>query len=314
MNRVLITGGGGFIGSHLGRAYVRQGSDVTIVARPGSALHRLADLDEHLRVVRVDLTDTQAVAQMFDDIRPNVVFHLANTTRITPRKDLGDVALTVSENLGPLLTVLSGALNCAHPPEVFVRTGSIAEYGTIPPPFGEASREVPADPYGVSLLAGTHYLRVMQPKLPFPAITARLALTYGPDQSGDFLVPSMIEALVSGLPIDLRRPDDLRDLIHVEDAVDGLMTLAAHASVAPPLANVSTGISTSTADVARMIAVYSGADPALITFGTPVGPPVMLCSDPALLRTSLGWQPRVAIADGLQRTVAWRQQKNGGQR
>ena len=80
--------------------------------------------------------------------------------------------------------------------------------------------------YGAGVVAATHLTAALQPRLPFRISTARLALVYGPAQSTDYLIPYLIQRCLDGLPSVVRRPDDRRDLIHVDDVVDGLLRLA----------------------------------------------------------------------------------------
>ncbi len=307
MNRVLITGAGGFIGSHLARTCLGQGYNVVAISRPGPNPDRLSGIQGNIRIEKINLTERRKLGRLFEDFCPNVVFHLANTTRIKSHDSPGAIRLALIKNLGPLNNVVSAALSCSNPPNVLVRTGSIAEYGNISVPFSEVSREEPSEPYGLSLLAGTHYLRALQSKLPFRAVTARLALTYGPGQTGDFLVPSLIEALYHNRSVVLRRKEDRRDLIHVDDVVAALLKIALHAQDTPSLVNVSTGVSTKTIDVARTIAELIGAKPGLIKYEAPTVPSVELRSDNTLLRNYLDWNPIIDVSEGLQRTIAWYQ-------
>src|SRR3546814_15158544 len=97
------------------------------------------------------------------------------------------------------------------------------------------------DLYAVTHVIGTEKLRRLAAILPFPVVTVRLAPVYGPGQSEDFLIPAMIRRCLEGQPLTVRHPDDRRDLLHIDDAVHGLMQLSAHKLMGHTDVNLSTG-------------------------------------------------------------------------
>src|SRR3546814_4992508 len=112
-----------------------------------------------------------------------------------------------------------------RPPRAVVRTGSIAEYGTGPLPYREDQHEEPETPYAVTHVIGTEQLRRLASILPFPVVTVRLALVYGPGQSEDFLIPAMIRRCLEGQPLTVRHPrseehtSELQSLMRISYAV-----------------------------------------------------------------------------------------------
>ncbi|MES0863522.1 NAD(P)-dependent oxidoreductase [Ruegeria sp. SCPT10] len=305
MMRVLITGANGFIGSHLVRACVARGDEVTALVRPGSGIDRLAEVSSDIHVHRVVLTDTAAVAPLFHNAQPDLVFHAAAKTRIPNGPDLSDAPASLRENVDSILSVLSAAAECETPPGAFVRLGTIAEYGDNPVPYLETQCEKPRDSYGTSMLTGTKYLEMLQPRLPFPAVTARLSLTYGPGQTGQQLVPYLIESLLTNKPAQIGRPDDARDLLYVDDAVRGLLMLGSDPKAAGPVVNISTGVATKVRDVAKMVQRLSNAPEDLLQFGSPTGAPIDLINHPGLMQSSYDWAPETNVQDGLKQTVEW---------
>jgi nucleoside-diphosphate-sugar epimerase len=307
MTRVLITGGAGFIGSHVARRCIARGDEVHITARPGTSLERLRGVESKLRLHRVDLRDRERMRECFVEVKPQRVFHLAANTRSTPEPDLGDALATVFSDLVTLITLLALAEEMRPAVEVLVRAGSLAEYGHGSVPYVESQREAPLDARSSALVAGAHYSRMLQPRLPFPVITARLALIYGPRQSEDFLVPMMIRRCLIAQPMTLHRPGDRRDWMYVDDAVDALMCLA---DVPPPggtIINIATGIAPTVQEIAGLILGATGADPTLIEPGngpTPEGIAHQQGS-PTLMRELTGWQASTPLAEGITRTVAW---------
>lgn len=304
MARILITGGNGFIGAELVRRCVARGDEVTVLVRPESDVTRLSGCFGDLRCHRVRLVDRDALAGVFAAARPETVFHLAATTRFETDPALGDLDRAVECNVTPLFRVVQAAATAAEPPKRFIRTGTIAEYGEIEAPFSEAAREAPTSVYGAAQVAGTQFLCALRARLPFPAVTARLALTYGPGQSQEFMVPGTIRALLSGAQAELRRPADRRDLIHVDDAVSGLLAVEAGAETCPPVINIASGHHHSILSVAFLIARRLGRDVDALLLGAQ-DEEVTLCCDPALAAKTLGWAAKIGLETGLERTVDW---------
>ena len=304
MARVLITGATGFIGSHLARACVVRGDDVTLVVRPSSDLARVSDLSAQLQIHRVLLTDQPAMHSCMKDAQPEVIFHLGARTRFTKSQDLSDFATSIDDNLKTLLGIVSAAATLPAPPSAFVRAGTIAEYGSVAPPYREDMREAPNSAYGASLLAGTQCLEALRPRLPFATSTARLALTYGPGQSRDFLLPSLIHTCLNNEPFIVARPEDRRDLIHVSDVVSALLRLADLEHAAPGLVNIGTGRAPTMRALAKLVINATGASPDVIRFGDQEEDDVVeLRIDPTRQRQQLQWSPRIDLEEGVAMTV-----------
>lgn len=306
MARVLVTGGAGFIGSHLVRRLLAQGDDVHILARPTSNLDRIssgvAKADLHL----VDSSNGSALERVVGTVRPEIVFHLAANTRRRPVADLSDVKASIESDIGLLVRLLSACSTLGRPLKTFVRAGTLAEYGAATPPFSEASLARPLNSYGASMLAGTQYLQMLQNRLNFPAVTGRLALTYGAGQSKDFLIPSMIAKCKAGAEINLKHPEDTRDLIYIDDVVAGLMALSRCPQTAGEVLNIATGQVQKMRDVAALVIRSTGAEPRLLTHG-----PSGQSSGMPDFRTStvkadkvLNWRAETPFPRGLEKTIA----------
>ena len=307
MARVLITGGAGFIGSHVARRCVARGDEVHIIARPDTSVERLRGIESRLRLHRFDLGERDRLRACFVKVKPQRVFHLAGNTRRPPEPGLEDVLAPVRSCLVALITLLAIAEEMRPGVEVIVRAGSLAEYGNGPVPYLESQREAPLDARSSTLVAGTHYSRMLQPRLPFPVISARLALIYGAQQSEAFLVPMLIRRCLTAEPTTLQRPGDRRDLMYVDDAVDALMLLADAPPPGGAIVNVATGIAPTVREIADLILRATGANPALIELGNPATREGIAHQrgSPELMRALTGWQARTPVSQGIPRTVAW---------
>src|SRR5262245_48986604 len=133
MSSILVTGGTGFIGSHLVRRLVADGARVHVLARAGSSRARLADVESQLAFGQVSLTDQAALRQHLDETRPRVVFHLAGDPALRcPAADFSDVARSLAHTVSPALTLVAAAATAAAPPALFIRAASLEEYGRGP--------------------------------------------------------------------------------------------------------------------------------------------------------------------------------------
>ena len=315
MARVLITGGAGFIGSHLARRCLERGDTVTVVARESTDAWRLEEILPRIGFERLDLKDKTALALVLAKAAPEAVFHLASEARRPVRPGLADVQEAIDADLTSLAGLLAAAASTASPPYVLIRGGSLAEYGAAPAPYLEDQREAPQSTYGAVMACCTMFQQALQARLPFAAVTARLALTYGPAQSSAFLVPQLIENCLAGRPTEIARPDDRRDLIHVDDVADALIALASKPeAVRGRVINVATGIAPRMREVADLVVTATGADPALLRLGsgTAEGGTPDLRGDPGLAAELLGWQPSIGLTEGIGRTVDWARRARAG--
>lgn len=297
--RILITGGAGFIGSHLAAAHVADGDEVNVLVRPGS----VAAPRWGTALYQVDLGDAAAVRAAFETAAPTIVYHLATDTgRGGPEPDGWPSALR--DDVVNLLNILMAAEAVA--PRVLVRTGSLAEYGGGADPATEDQRERPGSAYAAALVAAAHYCRVMQARLSYPILTARLALTYGPGQSDKFLLPMVIRRLLDRMPVEIRRPGSRRDLVHVDDIVRGLRALAMSRLDGGEIVNFGTGVAPSMREMAMLACEATGADGSLLRFGSDGDDgidPVNLCIAPGRALRLLGWKADIQLRRGIAATV-----------
>lgn len=303
MVNVLIAGGAGFIGSHLVRDCLSRGDNVTVLTRASTDIWRIEDILDQLTLVRLNPTDAGALAAALRRQSPQRVFLLGAVTRFAAAEnDLADIAQAMRVNLDPVRMMLETLGRMKIPPMAVVRTGTLAELSDDPGLARSATREWPATTYGLSILAGTHYMRIWRARSGIPAVTARLSLTYGGGQSPDFLVPAAIRQGLAGTPMVPRQPDARRDLIHVDDVIAALQLVADHAARLPPVVNVSTGRPIRTGDLTARIARLTGHEPppeSAARGGNRVSAP------PSKELRALGWRPRVSLQQGLRQVIAW---------
>ena len=297
--RVLVTGGSGFIGSHLCRALLDGGADVEVWSRHGTA-GGLVDrvMSPGITFHPIDVRDAKAVEQAMRARPPDRVFHLAGQ-RLIDRSAESVRKMMESHVLG-LLHVVGNV----RPDVRIVVLGSCEEYGGAPVPFHEGHAPLARTGYGVSRLAATLACQSLES----PSIcVARLAVVYGPGQTGDMFIPSLLSACVAGRPFAMTMGEQTRDFLYVDDAVRALIALADTEAAAAQIVNVGSGIETTVRQVAEEVASLSGGA-ADIRFGAKASRPDeagrYVCSIEKLHRLT-GWRAHVALQEGFARSLAW---------
>lgn len=299
--RVLIVGGTGFIGAHLVRRCIADGHEVHVLARPTSDIGRLADLAGDITLHRALPADLPAMTAALQTAEPEWIFSLVGNTAQRHGRGFGQVSSCL-EGVADVMNLIEAISRCREIPRVFVRTGSIAEYGAASVPYREDQRERPVTVYGAALAACTHFTSMIAPSLPFPIVTARLSLIYGPGQYGDFLVPSLVEAALFDRQLPLERPNDSRDILHVSDAVEALVRLAIIPPATGAIINVGSGRAVKVRELAEHVATIVGIAPAEQCSAETAAIEHRL--DINRLVEGWGWQPRVSLDEGLCATTA----------
>ncbi|MDZ4760267.1 MAG: SDR family NAD(P)-dependent oxidoreductase [Alphaproteobacteria bacterium] len=313
---VLVTGASGFLGAHLVRSLVSDGADVHALIRSGARLDRLG-AQAGVTVWRGDITDAEAVKSCLGEMRPSTIFHLAaHTAARRAPADREQALQALQVNLLGVINMLHGAEASGAPVQRFVRLGGLEEYGAGPSPSCEAQRERPRSPYSASQVAATHWCQMIQPSLAFPVVTLRPALTFGPGQSTDFLIPALIDALLEGRRFATTAGNQSRDLVFVEDAIDALRAAAIADGLHGAIINVGSGLNFVIRDVVAMVADILDAH-ALLDIGGAAereGDLACLAGDPAEAERLLGWRVTTSLRDGLRLTIDWRRSSLSGVR
>ncbi|MCW4463433.1 NAD(P)-dependent oxidoreductase [Sphingomonas sp. BT-65] len=301
--RVLITGGAGFIGSHLAASHLDCGDEVHLIVRPAGAAHT-GRIRPGAIVHAVDLKDLPQVRECFGRANPTIFYHLASATGRDP--GIPDPAEwpVMTRDLDQLLIVLAAA---AESPDlrIMIRAGSLAEYGNQPTPSPETRRELPRTVYTAAMAAGALYCAMVQPRLAFPVLTARLGLTYGPGQSEDFLLPALLRRCLSGETMVIRQPDDRRDMVYIDDIVAGLRAMARSNLPGGTIINLSSGQAPKVREIVELVLRVTGtpADRVRMEAGERSNLRIdTVCGVPDLAALVLGWRARTSLEEGIALT------------
>ncbi|HEY0624986.1 NAD(P)-dependent oxidoreductase [Sphingomonas sp.] len=302
--RVLITGGAGFIGSHLAASHLDSGDEVHLLVRPEGAA-RAERIPSGAIVHRVDLGDLPQVCACLAEASPTILYHLASGTGRDP--GIPDPAEwpAMTCDLDHLLILLAAAADSPGL-RVMVRAGSLAEYGNQPTPSPETRREQPRTVYTAAMVAGAHYCAMLQPRLAFPVLTARFALTYGPGQSEDYLLPALLRRCLADDMTTIRQPDNRRDMVFIDDIVAGLRAMARSDLPGGTIINLSSGQARKIREIVGLVLHVTGTpgDHVTMEAGEPQNARVdTVCGVPDLAALNLDWRARTSLEDGIARTA-----------
>ncbi|MDD1653097.1 MAG: GDP-mannose 4,6-dehydratase [Methanomicrobiales archaeon] len=300
----MVTGGAGFIGSHLAGGLLNLGSVTVLDDFSTGSLANLSHLPgEDLQVIRGSITDLPFLRRACEDA--DCVFHLAAMASV--QKSLADPLRCHEVNATGTLHVLTAAREAGVKKVIFA--SSAAVYGNAAvPPVDESRCPAPLTPYAASKVAGEHLCAVFSASYGLETAVLRYFNVYGPrqDPCAEYaaVIPRfLIRALSGGSPVIFGEGHQTRDFVHVGDAVRA--TILALQRDAVGIFNVGSGIPTTVNDLARMSveAAGSGGDPVFEA----ARPGDILHSSASIARAErlLGYRPRWTLAEGLAETAAW---------
>jgi UDP-glucose 4-epimerase len=300
--RAIVTGGAGFIGSHIVDALVARGDEVTVLDNLSTG--RRENVDERARLVEADLAETGAV---FADARPEVCFHLAAQADVRVSVERPDFDAEV--NLLGTIRVLEAA-RMLDAQVIFASTGG-AIYGECDEPAAEESPRQPLAPYGASKLAAEEYLATYNRLHGTQHVSLRYGNVYGPrqDPHGEAgVVAIFFGRLARGEPLRIfGNGRQTRDYVYVGDVVAATLAAQGHTGVF----NVGTGTETSVVELADVCCKVAGVSAPLGHEPARVGELQRSVLDPSLAERELGFRAETRLHDGLAATWGFVRESEG---
>jgi len=316
--RIVVTGGAGFIGSHVVDAYIAAGHEVLVIDNLSAGDAR--NVNPEARLERIDIRDARRVAKVLASFRPQIINHHA--AQIDIRRSVDDPVLDAEINVLGSLNLIHQAVQCYVEGFVFASSGG-AIYGETPLPAVETAVKAPISPYGAAKAAVENYLFVYRKTFGLKTVILRYANVYGPrqDPAGEAGVVSIFaSALIAGRGVTIfGSGDQVRDYVFVADvaqanlrALDYVQSGVRDANSPDEIAfNIGSGRATSVNALyeemtkiipAKSDAVYADARP---------GELMESRMDITRARDVLGFSPRVKFPDGLLQTIDWQRSMKG---
>jgi len=304
--KVLVTGGDGFIGSHLTERLVAEGSNVTVFVK-GLKLNNIFHLVERVKVISGDIGDRFATKLIVKN-NPDIIFHLAALAYVNYSFDHPVEVMRV--NLGGTQNVLEA---CRKLPELkrVVVTSSSEVYGTTcGDKIDEGHPLYPSSPYAASKVAADRLAYSYWRTYGLPVAIIRPFNTYGPRHTYD-VIPKFIKMVLRGeTPTIYGSGFQSRDFTYVSDMVEGFLCIGSEEEVIGTVVNFGTGKDVTIKDLAHKIIELSGnqgMEPEFLP--TRMAEVDRLCCDNTLARCLFGWRPLVGLEEGLRRNIEWERKK-----
>lgn len=307
--RVLITGGAGFIGSHVAEAYLRDGWEVVVL--DDLSRGREANVPKGAGFVRADIRSPEARRTVATG-RFDVVNHHA--AQIDVRVSVDRPSFDSEINVVGFVNLLEGAGEGGVKRVIFASSGGVV-YGDpeiIPTP--ETAPKMPISPYGVSKLAGEYYLRALAALRGFQGIAMRYANVFGPRQdpkSESGVVSIFVSRLLANQPLSVFGDGrQTRDYVFVRDVaranvLASALTALKDGDFDAPAFNIATSVQRSVLDLASSAGDVMGQKPKLEFAPPRPGELVRSALDIGKAKRVLGWSPQYQFEDGLRELVDW---------
>jgi UDP-glucose 4-epimerase len=307
--RILVSGGAGFIGSHVVRAHLAAGDEVTVLDDLSSG--RVENLPPGVPLVRADVRAPEARALVATGRFDMLNHHAA---QMDVRRSVEDPVFDAHVNVLGLLNLLQGARDGGVRRVVFASSGGTVYGDGAPTPTPETAAKLPASPYGTAKLTSEYYLATFSQLFGLEAVALRYSNVYGPRQNphGEAGVVAIFgKRLLAGEPITIYGDgEQTRDLVYVED-VAAANLLATQRDLAPLTAldvrafNIGTGSETSVNRLADVLTAAAGRPSEIRRAPARAGEILRSALDVGKAGRELGWRPQVSLREGLERTLRW---------
>ena len=298
-NRAIVTGGAGFIGSHVVDGLLAQGTEVTVVDDLSTGDARRVASEAELR--QLDIVELPALLAVVEEVKPEVIFHLAAQASVVASVE--DPGRDCDVHVKGTLNVVESAGRCGAA-VVFTSTGGALYGDEAPMPTDEERSPSPLSPYGASKWAAEAYVKTWSLSSGIPHAVCRLGNVYGPRQNphGEAgVVAIFTNHLHTGqAPKLYGHGKPTRDYVYVEDVVGALMAAAGKRGTY----NIATGVETDVMTLWNELRSVAGSDIEPELADLRPGELQHSCLDITLAERELGWRPSVPIAEGLRKTYA----------
>lgn len=303
--KVLVTGGSGFIPSHLVQQLLESGAEVGVTVRYGNVVknERLAHCWDDIRIIEADLRNRGAIQVGINEFKPEIVFHLAAYNHV------GHSFVQVEECFDVNAKGTANILDCCHGVEKFVYMSTSEVYGHQESvPFIETMRPDPISPYAITKYSGELYCRLKQRMADsIPIIICRPFNVFGPYQSSKAVIPELIINCLKGKPILTTKGDQTREFNYVSDIVDGLIKAALHTGKEDEPINIAAAEEIAIKDLVQKIAEITKTSSDLQIGAIPYRPTEIwrMYADNTRAKEILDWEPQIGLEKGLELTVDW---------
>ncbi len=300
--KILVTGGCGFIGSHIVDAYIEAGHEVAVADKKKSNLFPY--MNNRAKYYQIDLTDSKKVNSLFEKLKPDVVNHHA--ANISLAKSIEKPLYDAKNNITAVINILESAKKHGTEKIIFASSAGALYSGNTSLPFTEKTSTNPISPYGVSKLASEYYIKVYAELYALKYVILRYSNIYGPRQNNTLkpIVSVFIEDLKNNQqPIINNDGSQTRDFLYVEDLKSANLLALTYKKNA--CFNISSGSETSISKLFTKIKqmLKSNIEPKFKLKKIKEQQRSYISN--AKARQKLGWNPKYNLKQGLLKTIEW---------
>jgi UDP-glucose 4-epimerase len=291
--RLLVTGGTGFLGKPFVKRALKEGHEIVLISRQQVA-------DKGVTAVKADLTDKDSLNSAKSQVGSiDAIVHLGALVYKKPEEDVADQM------------ALANVVGTAYLLEVFGKDAKVIVNGSTAEIYGlpEADRPIhedmlprPASNYGASKLAGEYFANVFAARNNVPVVNLRFSVMYGAPDPIARAIPNFIKKAVAGEPLEIYGGEELRDYLHVEDAVESIM--CALKATASGTYNVGSGKGTSVKDAAEAIVDLAKSKSTLTVLPRQKAASDIVL-DIAALQKDLQYKPKHTFPSGIETQMEW---------
>ena len=298
--KILIAGGGGFLGAELVKYAVSLGWDVTSISLHKNPYSRAA----HNIIANI------AKKQDLEDIKGDEYDYVINAAGYVDHSNyINGGRELIEEHLSGVMNLVD--LSRSKRLKCFLQLSTGDEYGESTSPQNENMRESPMTPYALSRVCSTHFLQMMNKSIMFPAVVARIFLVYGEDQKNNRLIPFVISNCLDGNSFAVGEGEAYRDFCHIDDVVDALFRCLQSEQAVGQVLNIGSGVPIKVRDLINKIIELS--DGGVAKFGQrreQRREPSSLVSDSSKAKKTIGWKQQITLKNGLNRVIQEYTKKN----
>lgn len=299
--RILVTGGLGFIGSHLVKRLLNEGAEVFIIGWHGNKTWRLEEELKKVSIYEVDITDDIRVEKCVKDICPEIVFHLAAYGVNSEQKNYIKAA---NINILGMINILNALKDgsCTK----FINMGSCAEYGDRKDVMREDMYPLPVSIYGSSKASATIIAHQIATENNIDIITLRPFGIFGEGEERHKLFCNIILSILEDKEVRLTPCEQLRDYCYIENIIDG-MVMSAKSNLKSNIFNIANGSLFPLKNYVDLIFKNMKTDRVPLYGSLEYRKNEMWspAADISEIHAKLGWSPRIGLEDGIIKTIKW---------
>lgn len=301
---ILVTGGAGFIGSHIVRRLLRDGRKVAVLIKETTDTARISDIISRVKIIYSDLGDYKHLKKLLSEANPRGVFHLAvsniRSGVTAPEDELIKVNVAGTIHLVKALEEIDY--------KFFVNSGSYLEYGTKERPPREDDACEPIEIYALTKLAATLYCQSVAKSAGKPIVTFRIFSPYGPEMEAGRLVYEVVRRALKNEEISLTRPETSRDFINVHDIVDLYIEAMNKAdALSGEIFNLGGGHAVTLKDLVENVLQQTGSKSAVKWGGAKDVSYDRGCQEANMEKTfaAFKWRPKIDMDAGIKEMIRW---------